>query len=118
MSSVIRYVFVPALIAGLFLGCGIPGVEDILYMLWETVTKTILPMIPKDMRLQFLSLGIVIAILVLIAKIEPFLNALEYGGAAILSAILTFIGGIFLVKLSIIGVVLVFIGFIFATLAE
>jgi len=118
MAAVVQYVFIPALMAGLLMGFGVLGLEDILHELWEALSETIFPMIPEDFRWQFALYGFLITILVLIAKVEPFLNALMYGLPAILSAVLAFIGGFLLSKVSVLGLILVFAGLFFAILAE
>jgi len=116
MGYVLKYVFTPALIAGLLLGLGLPGIEDVVYETWKIISENLI--IPDDFGWQISLLGFLIFILLVLAKIEHFIIGLTHGLLAFSSAILGFIGGILITKILMLGVIFVLSGAFLATVAE
>lgn len=114
---VLRYVFIPAIVAGILLGFGLPGVEDALYEVWKIIPENF-GSVPEEVSWLITLTGLLLVILLTWSKIQPFIIGLAHGLLAFLSGLLGFIGGILISKLPIAGIILIIVGAFLAMVAE
>ena len=117
-SVVVRNIFIPAVVAGLLIGYGVPGIEDLLQMFWQEFSKSIKDFIPPEFTWQLTFFGLLIMLFVVLVKLEFVINAFAHGPLAVYSAILGFVGGLLLTILPVLGIICIGIGYFIAIIAE
>jgi len=119
IMSLLKRVFVPVWLAGLLMSRGVPGLEDTVILIWNNVSKILLPLIPEEFKWQFALLSVFLVLMVIFAKIEPVIEAIGYGGLGIVTLFGGFFGGLLIVTpLQPLGIILTFVGAISAALAD
>ena len=119
IMDLLKRVFVPVWLAGLLMSRGIPELGDIVILIWNDVSKKLLPFIPEEFKWQFALLSAFLVLMVMFAKIKPVIEAIGYGGLGIVTLFSGFFGGLLIVSpLRSLGVILTFVGAISAALAD